>query len=248
MRAVTTGPSTGGEAIAPGRQDEFPRNRNPGFRSANLIICGTAHFSPHVVSLDPIGIEMRRAQRLGFGGSSTRFQVGLSPTPVTHVSSSLPMIPDGRLSRVRFETAASFALSQGPSCLLGCLSHGQHTHSMRQFASSASSLPGQRVVPGCPPAPAYCTGSPACPQALCWSSITSAYPLLRPDVPIRGPLPCYACSSQGSLGSLDHPRLVPRTCPTLSLRLLPCVLGPLPRWLVGCLYPFLPPQHRPSPR
>ena len=46
MRAVTTGPSTGGEAIAPGRQDEFPRNRNPGFRSANLIICGTAHFSP----------------------------------------------------------------------------------------------------------------------------------------------------------------------------------------------------------
>jgi len=49
---------------------------------------------------------MRRAQRLGFGGSSTRFQVGLSPTPVTHVSSSLPMIPDGRLSRVRFETAA----------------------------------------------------------------------------------------------------------------------------------------------
>ena len=53
-----------------------------------------------------IGIEMRRAQRLGFGGSSTRFQVGLSPTPVAHVSSSLPMIPDGRISRVRFETAA----------------------------------------------------------------------------------------------------------------------------------------------
>ena len=53
MRAVTTGPSTGGEAIAPGRQDEFPRNRNPGFRSANLIICGTAHFPPHEVPLDP---------------------------------------------------------------------------------------------------------------------------------------------------------------------------------------------------
>jgi len=53
-----------------------------------------------------MGIEMRRAQRLGFGGTSTRFQVGLSPTPVAHVSSSLPMIPDGRISRVRFETAA----------------------------------------------------------------------------------------------------------------------------------------------
>jgi hypothetical protein len=54
-----------------------------------------------------IGIEMRRAQRLGFGGSSTRFQVGLSPTPITHVSSSLPMIPDGRISRVRFEATTA---------------------------------------------------------------------------------------------------------------------------------------------
>ena len=108
-----------------------------------------------------MGIEMRRAQRLGFGGSSTRFQAGLSPTPVTHVSSSLPMIPDGRLSRVRFETAASFALSQGPSCLLGCLSRGRHTHSLLPFASWDSYLPGQRVFPGCHPAPAYCTGSTA---------------------------------------------------------------------------------------
>lgn len=110
---------------------------------------------------ETIGIEMRRAQRLGFGGSSTRFQAGLSPTPVTHVSSSLPMIPDGRLSRVRFETAASFALSQGPSCLLGCLSRGRHTHSLLPFASWDSYLPGQRVFPGCHPAPAYCTGSTA---------------------------------------------------------------------------------------
>ena len=108
-----------------------------------------------------MGIEMRRAQRLGFGGTSTRFQVGLSPTPVPHVSSSLPMIPDGRLSRVRFETAASFALSQGPSCLTVCLSRGRHTHLMLQFASSDSYLPGQRVFPGCHPAPAYCTGSAA---------------------------------------------------------------------------------------
>src|SRR5262249_52390049 len=39
-----------------------------------------------------------------------------------------------------------------------------------------------------------------------------------------------------------------RTCPTLSLRLLPGGLGPLPRRLVRCVYPFLPPRHRPSPR
>ena len=39
-----------------------------------------------------------------------------------------------------------------------------------------------------------------------------------------------------------------RTFPTLSLRIFPCGLGPLPRQLVECLYPFLPPRHRPSPR
>ena len=36
--------------------------------------------------------------------------------------------------------------------------------------------------------------------------------------------------------------------PDVVLRLFPCVLGPLPRRLVECLYPFLPPRHRPSPR
>jgi len=39
-----------------------------------------------------------------------------------------------------------------------------------------------------------------------------------------------------------------RTFPTLSLRILPCVLGPLPRRLLRCIDPFLPPRHRPSPR
>ena len=39
-----------------------------------------------------------------------------------------------------------------------------------------------------------------------------------------------------------------RTFPTLSLRIFPCVLGPLPRRLVWCIYPFLPPRQRPSPR
>jgi hypothetical protein len=52
MRAVTTGPSTGFEAITPGRQDKFHGNHNPGFRSANLI-CGTAHFFPCGFPFDP---------------------------------------------------------------------------------------------------------------------------------------------------------------------------------------------------
>jgi len=36
--------------------------------------------------------------------------------------------------------------------------------------------------------------------------------------------------------------------PTLSLRVFPWMLGPVPRWLVRCFRPFLPPRHRPSPR
>ena len=39
-----------------------------------------------------------------------------------------------------------------------------------------------------------------------------------------------------------------RTFPTLSLRILPCVLGPLPRRLLRCPCPFLPSGQRPSPR
>ena len=39
-----------------------------------------------------------------------------------------------------------------------------------------------------------------------------------------------------------------RTFPTFSLRICPCVLGPLPRRLVWCICPFLPTRQRPSPR
>jgi hypothetical protein len=35
--------------------------------------------------------------------------------------------------------------------------------------------------------------------------------------------------------------------PTLSLRLFPSMLGPLPRRRVRCIYPLLPQPHRPSP-
>jgi hypothetical protein len=39
-----------------------------------------------------------------------------------------------------------------------------------------------------------------------------------------------------------------RTFPALSLRIFPHVLGPLPRWLLCCSYPFLRTRRRPSPR
>ncbi|MDN3514460.1 MAG: KilA-N domain-containing protein, partial [Candidatus Brocadia sp.] len=38
---------------------------------------------------------------LGFGGVSMDFSIGLSPTPIAHVSTSPPLIPDGRIYRVR---------------------------------------------------------------------------------------------------------------------------------------------------
>jgi hypothetical protein len=63
---------------------------------------------------------------------------------------------------------------------------------------------------------------------------------------------CALCSS---LHALSHRlcRLLRapaglRPFPTLSLRICPCVLGPLPRRLLRCTCPFLPPRHRPSPR
>jgi len=36
--------------------------------------------------------------------------------------------------------------------------------------------------------------------------------------------------------------------PDVTLHIFPYVLGPLPRQLVECIYPFLPPRLRPSPR
>src|SRR5262245_9343425 len=34
----------------------------------------------------------------------------------------------------------------------------------------------------------------------------------------------------------------------LSPQICPRIPGPLPRWLTGCIYPFLPLSHRPSPK
>jgi hypothetical protein len=48
--AVTTGPNTGIDVIAPGRQDMSLEDNNPVFRSAD-INCGTARFTLSVQSL-----------------------------------------------------------------------------------------------------------------------------------------------------------------------------------------------------
>src|SRR5215831_19146005 len=72
--------------------------------------------------------------------------------------------------------------------------------------------------------------------------------LLRAHAPVLPP-PCASVvpSTPGLCRLLSAPA-GRRTFPTLSLRICPCVLGPLPRQLVECIYPFLPPRHRPSPR
>jgi hypothetical protein len=77
---------------------------------------------------------------------------------------------------------------------------------------------------------------------------TSPLSLLRAHAPVLPP-PCV--SVVPSTPGLCRLRSAPagrRTFPTVSLRICPCVLGPLPRWLLRCSYPFLPSRHRPSPR
>jgi len=72
--------------------------------------------------------------------------------------------------------------------------------------------------------------------------------LLRAHAPILPPPRASVVPSTPGLCRLLSVPAGRRTFPTLSLRILPCVLGPLPRQLVECIYPFLPPRHRPSPR
>jgi hypothetical protein len=113
--------------------------------------------------------------------------------------------------------------------------------------------------PTCPDTP----GAAKCPEPLCTSKV-----LPRPSwftVHVSRDFPCllrsYGLMRQSS--TLLMPRWYPRspglcrvrsapagrrTFPTLSLRICPYVLGPLPRWLVRCSYPFLPSRQRPSPR
>jgi hypothetical protein len=72
-----------------------------------------------------------------------------------------------------------------------------------------------------------------------------SYALMRQSSTLLSPLVYPLALGLGRLRSAPAGR---RTFPTLSLRILPCVLGPLPRRLLRCMYPFLPPRHRPSPR
>ena len=78
--------------------------------------------------------------------------------------------------------------------------------------------------------------------------ITPPSSLLRAHASILPPPHASVVPSTPGLCRLLSAPAGRRTFPTLSLRIFPCVLGPLPRRLVWCTYPFLPTRQRPSPR
>jgi hypothetical protein len=172
---------------------------------------------------------------------------------MVHVSAGPPAIPDGGLSPVRFCPWLPYGrlpIQREAQVLT-------HIHPCTPWfaAQGAPLFPG----PTCPGTP----GAAKCPEPLCTSKALprSSWSLS----PRQQALPCCHCSyglmrqSSTLLVLRCYPRTpglcrlrsAPagrRTFPTLSLRICPCVLGPLPRWLLRCMYPFLPPRQRPSPR
>ena len=111
------------------------------------------------------------------------------PSPsMVYGSQSLPMIPDGRMSRVRFETAARCSLSGGPSCERASSSRGLHTLAGQKFAPPESYQPGQRCYPGVTRTLLTEQVALLCPQALRSRRVTFSSGLLRPDVPVPMPL------------------------------------------------------------
>ena len=80
------------------------------------------------------------------------------------------------------------------------------------------------------------------------AGVTPPSSLLRAHAPVRHPPRASVVPSTPGLCRLLSAPAGRRTCPTLSLRIFPGVLGPLPRRLVWCLDPFLPTRPRPSPR
>jgi hypothetical protein len=72
--------------------------------------------------------------------------------------------------------------------------------------------------------------------------------LLRAQAPVLPPPRASVGPATPGLCRLLSAPAGRRTFPTLSLRILPSVLGPLPRRLLRCTGPFLPSGQRPSPR
>jgi hypothetical protein len=78
--------------------------------------------------------------------------------------------------------------------------------------------------------------------------ITLPSSLLRAHAPVLHPPRASVVASDTRSMQVAVSPCWEKDLPDVVLRILPCVLGPLPRRLLRCMYPFLPPRHRPSPR
>ena len=176
---------------------------------------------------------------------------------MAYVSRSPPIIPDGQISRVRFETLAFF---RRPSQVWRGLNAGR-------IRPRHSGLP-----PASPPGLSWrCAGfyqagrhtakeAAKCPEPLCPTSVLP--PLRRCECHLlreRYPSDClvwltchYRWSFRRHLASwgagCTQSLLPTGSFPTLSLRIFPWMLDPIPRRYTVCSHLFLPRCHRPSPR
>ena len=101
-----------------------------------------------------------------------------------------------------------------------------------------------------PRAPLHVRGvtSPVMVSRTMSAGVTPPSSLVRAHAPVLPPPRASVPPSTPGLCRLLSAPAGRRTFPTLSLRICPYVLGPLPRRLMRCIYPFLPSRHRPSPR
>lgn len=172
---------------------------------------------------------------------------------MVHVSAGPPAIPDGGISPVRF-------WPWPPVNRLPIPGEAQvltHIHpGTIWFASTGAPLfPGPTMSGyswSCqvPRAPLHVHGVTlhAMMSRTMSAGITPPSSLLRAHAPVLHPPRASVVPSTPGLCRLLSAPAGRRTFPTLSLRIFPCVLGPLPRRLVWCTYPFLPTRQRPSPR
>ena len=143
------------------------------------------------------------------------------------------------------------------------LSVGSHTPHFRGLPIASFHLMRQLIansVSGCRAA----DETTKCPESLCPMSILKLHRGNLPRSPARTfllghrsyglmrqsqvTLPYFGFSLvRGVFAGCYQPLLPPGTFPTLSLRVLPKMPGPLPRPFAGCICLLLPLQHWPSP-
>ena len=180
---------------------------------------------------------------------------------MAYVSRSPPIIPDGQISRVRFETLAFF---RRPSQVWRGLNAGPYTPPPFWFASSLAPWPVVALRRFYQAGRHTAKEAAKCPEPLCPTSVLP--PLGRCECHLlRGRYPSViaptgSCATPVGLSPASAFSLVRKSpgrlyavpaahgsFPTLSLRIFPWMLDPIPRRYTVCSHLFLPRCHRPSP-